>query len=93
MVKLAPFGERYMRPRAHAATLEYATLARQHGIPLIALALAFVRGRFFTASSIVGATSVAQLEESLAHFDLELSPEILAGIEAVNQVYPSPSAQ
>ncbi len=93
MVKLKPFGERYMRPRAFAAVDEYAKVAKKHGIPLAAMALAFVRGRFFTASTIVGATSVAQLEESLKNFEAVLGPEILTDIEAVNQALPSPSAQ
>jgi len=93
MVKLKPFGERYMRPRAFAAVDEYARVAKKHGIALAAMALAFVRGRFFTASTIVGATSVAQLEQSLQNFDAVLGPEVLADIEAVNQAWPSPSAQ
>ena len=93
MVRLKPFGERYMRPRAFAAVEEYARVAKKHGVPMAGMALAFVRSRFFTASTIVGATSVAQLEESLGHFDCKLSAEILADIEAVNQAIPSPSAQ
>ena len=93
MVKLKPFGERYMRPRAVAAVEEYAKVAKKHGLPMAAMALAFVRSRFFTASTIVGATSVPQLEESLRHFALELSPEVVADIEAINQAFPSPSAQ
>jgi len=93
MVRLKPFGERYMRPRAVIAVEEYAKIAKQHGIALAALALAFVRSRFFTASTIVGATSVPQLEESLKNFEALLGPEVLADIEAVNQLYPSPSAQ
>ena len=93
MVRLKPFGERYMRPRAVAAVAEYARIANKHALPLAGLALAFVRSRFFTASTIVGATSVAQLEESLENFELVLSPEVLADLEAVNQAYPSPSAQ
>ena len=93
MVRLKPFGERYMRPRAVAAVAEYAKVAKKHSIALAAMSLAFVRSRFFTASTIVGATSVAQLEESLKNFSLELGADVLADIEAVNQVYPSPSAQ
>jgi aryl-alcohol dehydrogenase-like predicted oxidoreductase len=93
MVRLKPFGERYMRPRAVAAVGEYAKIAKKHGIPLAGMALAFVRSRFFTASTIVGATSVRQLEESLKNFELVLGAEVLADVEAVNQIYPSPSAQ
>ena len=93
MVRLKPFGERYMRPRAVAAVAEYAKVAQKHGIALAGMALAFVRSRFFTASTIVGATSVAQLEESFRHFELVVGPEVLADIEAVNLAYASPSAQ
>ena len=93
MVSLKPFGERYMRERTFAAVEAYAKVADKHGIALAGMALAFVRSRFFTASTIVGATSVAQLEASLGNFDLVLAPEVLADIEAVNQMYPSPSAQ
>ena len=93
MVSLKPFGERYMRPRAVAAVEEYAKVAKKHGISLHGMSLAFVRSRFFTASTIVGATSVAQLEESLKNFELVLGADVLADIEAVNQAYPSPSAQ
>ena len=93
MVRLKPFGERYMRPRAVAAVEAYAKVAKKHGISLPGMSLAFVRSRFFTASTIVGATSVAQLEESLKNFELVLGGDVLADIEAVNQAYPSPSAQ
>ena len=92
MVRLKPFGERYMRSRAMAAVEEYAKVAKKHGISMATLALSFVRGRFFTASTLVGGTSIAQLEESLKCFDHVLGPEVLADIEAVNQVYPSPSS-
>ena len=93
MVALAPFGERYLRPRCLEAMEAYVQLARKHGLTPATMALAFVRSRFFTASTIVGGTSVAQLEQSLRDFRVELAPEVLAGIEAINQAYPSPSAQ
>ncbi len=93
MVKLKPFGERYMRPRAVVAVAEYAKIAQKHGLTLAGMALGFVRSRFFTASTIVGGTSVAQLEESLRNFTFTLGPEVLADIESVNQAIPSPSAQ
>jgi len=91
--KFRDFGERYKRPRVLAAVAEYHGLAGKHGVPLAGIALAFARGKFFTASTIVGATSVAQLEELGGYFDLVLSPEILSGIEQINSLYPSPCAQ
>jgi aryl-alcohol dehydrogenase-like predicted oxidoreductase len=91
--RFADFGVRYKKPRVVEAMKRYAAVADRHGMSLAALALAFVRSRFFVASTIVGATSVAQLEEQAKHFDARLSKEALADIEAVNTEFPSPAAQ
>lgn len=93
MVALKPFGDRYMRPRCLEAMEAYVAVAAKHGLTPAALALGFVRSRFFTASSIVGATSVAQLAALAQAFETELPAEVLADLEAVNQRWPSPSAQ
>ena len=93
LAKFPSFGERYKRPRVLAAVEEYLKVADRHGISPTGMALAFVRGRFFVASTIIGATSIAQLEDLAKFFDLTLAPEVLADLEAVNALYPSPSAQ
>jgi len=85
------FGERYRRPRAVAAAEEYCKLAARHGLPPAALALAFVRERFFTASTIIGATSLAQLDALADAFSLSLSADVKADIEAVHRDYPNPT--
>jgi aryl-alcohol dehydrogenase (NADP+) len=91
--KFPDFGERYKRPRALAAAEEYHRIADKHGLPLAGIALAFVMKRFFVASTIIGATSVKQLEELEKYFSLSLSPEVLADIEAAHNQFPSPCAQ
>ena len=91
--KFPDFGERYKRPRVLAAAAEYQKLAEKHRLPLAGIALAFAMGRFFTASTIIGATSVKQLEELKGYFDLVLSPEILSDLEMINAAFPSPCAQ
>ena len=91
--KFPDFGERYKRPRALLAAAEYQKLAQKHGMPLAGIALAFTRNRFFTASTIIGATSLQQLDELSGYFDLALAPEVVSGIEQINTIYPSPSAQ
>jgi aryl-alcohol dehydrogenase-like predicted oxidoreductase len=91
--KFKDFGERYKRPRVLAAAAEYQKVADKHGVPLAGMALAFAVGRFFTASTIVGATSVAQLDELSTFFAFELKKEIREDIEALNNLYPSPCAQ
>ena len=91
--KFPDFGERYKRPRVLAVAEEYRKIADKHRAPLAGIALAFARGRFFTASTIIGATTTAQLDELAPWFDATLSPEVLADLEAVNGVTPSPAAQ
>ena len=89
--KFLNFGDRYKRPRVIAAAEEYCKVADRLGIPPTALALAFVRSRFFVASTILGATSVAQLEELERYFDFTLPAEALAALDEVNAAHPSPS--
>lgn len=83
------FGQRYRKPNVEEAVAAYVRIARQHGLTPAQLALAFVRSRWFVTSTIIGATNLAQLKENLSC--LELSPEILAEIEAVHQRYPNPA--
>ncbi|MET0287087.1 MAG: aldo/keto reductase [Polyangiales bacterium] len=86
------FGARYAKVNVPEAVAAYAKLAREHGLTPTQLALAFVRSRWFVKSTIIGATTEAQLEENLAAFDVELSPELLQGIERIHERYPNPTA-
>ncbi|KIZ07436.1 Aldo/keto reductase family [Monoraphidium neglectum] len=76
--------ERYYQSLARSATEEYAELAKKHGLTPTQLALAWCRSRWFVRSTIIGATSLPQLKENLDAFSVELSPEV---IEGVNQLY------
>ncbi|MBI5615767.1 MAG: aldo/keto reductase [Gammaproteobacteria bacterium] len=93
LAKFPDFGERYKRPRAIAAAEAYCALAARHGLDPAVLALAFVRSRPFVASTILGATSIAQLEALAAGFGCVLPPEVLADVAAVHVAYPSPAGQ
>lgn len=93
LAKFPQFGERYQRPRARAAAAEYSRLAERHGLTPTALALAFVRGRPFVASTILGATSIAQLDALAASFALRLTAEVLAEIEEIHARFTSPAGQ
>ncbi len=75
---------RYVGPRAEAPTRRYVELARDHGLEPAALALAFVIGRPFTTSTIVGATTIPQLDTAIRTADLALSTDVLAGIAAIH---------
>ncbi|WP_058558110.1 NADP(H)-dependent aldo-keto reductase [Thiohalocapsa sp. ML1] len=88
---LFPRFSRYSNAEAIAATAEYVAVARKHGLEPAEMALAFVTGRPFVTSNIIGATTMAQLEQNLASLDLVLSDEVLADIEAVHTRQPNPS--
>jgi aryl-alcohol dehydrogenase-like predicted oxidoreductase len=93
LARFKDFGERYKRPRVLAAAEEYRKIADRHRLPLAGIALAFVRSRFFTASTIIGATTSAQLDELAHWFDAALPPQVLSDLEAANGATPSPAAQ
>lgn len=85
------FTQRYEKPGLDAAVRAYVGLARDHGLSPTQLALAFVHSRWFVASTIVGASSVAQLEEDLRAFATPLAPEVLAEIDRLYLVHGSPA--
>ena len=89
MTLFPAFGQRYHKPYVAQAVAAYAQLARQHGLSPAALAIGFVRSRPFVASTIVGATSLAQLAENLA--PPELGAELLQGIAAIHAQYSNPA--
>lgn len=83
--------QRYSGERAREAAAAYVDLARTHGLDPAQMALAFVHRQPFLAATIVGASRVEQLQAALDGEALELSPEVLAGIEAIHAANPNPS--
>ena len=82
--------QRYERPNAAEAVEAYCDLAAELGVSPATLAIAYVGSRSFVASTIIGATSMAQLEEDIAAFDFAITPEIAARIEAIHLRFPNP---
>ncbi|WP_166360833.1 NADP(H)-dependent aldo-keto reductase [Pseudomonas akapageensis] len=82
---------RYSNPQTIAACSRYVALAREHGLDPAQMALAFVTQQPFVTSNIIGATSLEQLESNLGSFELKLSEEVLAGIEAIHKDQPNPA--
>ena len=83
--------QRYSNPEATEATEAYALLAKEHGLTLTEMALAFVTSRSFVTSNIIGATSIEQLKENIDTHSLTLSTPVLDGIEAIHTAQPNPS--
>ena len=82
---------RYTNPECEWATEQYAQIAEKHGLTLTQLALAFIKQQFFVTSTIIGTTSMSQLKENIAAFDLVLNEEILLEIEAIHKQQPNPA--
>ncbi|MGZ5786229.1 MAG: aldo/keto reductase [Ramlibacter sp.] len=75
--------QRWGRPDALAAARRYNALARANGMTPVRMALAWCYTKWQVASTILGVTSVAQLEEDLGAWGARLSPELLAEIDKV----------
>ena len=82
---------RYSNPESEWATEQYAQLAERHGLTLTQLALAFIKQQFFVTSTIIGATNLDQLKENIQAFDIDLSVEVLQGIEDIHRQQPNPA--
>jgi aryl-alcohol dehydrogenase-like predicted oxidoreductase len=81
---------RYLRPGVVAAVKEYAALARANGMTPAQMALAWCYSRWFVGSTIIGATTMAQLEENIDAAETTLSTEIANAIDAIHARIPNP---
>jgi aryl-alcohol dehydrogenase (NADP+) len=91
LTKFPPFGQRYDKPNVMAATGEYVKLAKELGVSSATLAIAFVRSKWFTGSTIVGATSVNQLAKNIEALGMPFDDQVSAAIDAIHLLYPNPS--
>ncbi|MCC2659181.1 MAG: NADP(H)-dependent aldo-keto reductase, partial [Panacagrimonas sp.] len=81
---------RYSNPQADAATEAYVELAKKHGLDPGQMSLAYVSSRPFVTSTIIGATTMEQLRSNIASEKVQLSKDVLAGIEAIHKRYTIP---
>jgi aryl-alcohol dehydrogenase-like predicted oxidoreductase len=84
--------QRWGRPEALVAARRYNALAREHGLTPARMALAWCYGRWSVASTIIGVTSLAQLDEDLDAWGTRLAPELLAAIDQVRWEMRDPAA-
>jgi len=76
--------------QTHEAIAAYKKVADKHNMSLATLSLAWCNQQDGITSTIIGATSMAQLEEDIAAFEVTLGEEILGEILAVFKRYPVP---
>jgi aryl-alcohol dehydrogenase-like predicted oxidoreductase len=82
---------RYTNENCFKATQLYKELAEKNGLTLTEMAMAFVNQQEFVTSTIIGATSMSQLKENIAAFDVQLNEEIIAEIEKIQELIPNPA--
>ncbi len=89
MTLFPEFGQRYHKPNVLAAVAAYSQVAKQSGLSPAQMALAFLRSRPFVASTIIGSTTMSQLQENLGC--IELNVEQIKAIEDVHLRYSNPA--
>ncbi|HJV83722.1 NADP(H)-dependent aldo-keto reductase [Noviherbaspirillum sp.] len=82
---------RYLRDSVAKAVKLYAALARQNGMTPAQLALAWCHSRWFVASTIIGATTMQQLQEDIDAFSVNLSDEVISNINAIHSEIANPA--
>ena len=75
--------QRWGRPESLVAARRYNALAQENGMTPTQMALAFCYTKWQVASTIIGVTSLAQLDADLDAWGTTLSPEVLAAIDAI----------
>ena len=83
--------QRWARPSTLEAARLYNQLARDNGMTPTHMALAFCYTRWSVASTIIGVTSVVQLEEDVKAWGTELSADVLSAIDAIRLVHRDPA--
>ncbi len=82
---------RFLNPRAEDATAKYVDIAQRYGLDPAQMAVAFTLRQPFLTSSLVGATSMAQLKNNIGAKDITLSAEVIDEIRQVHDQNPNPA--
>lgn len=82
--------DRFLNEGTLASTERYLEIARAAGLAPVTLATAWSMQHDFVASTIIGARTAEQLEDSLAALDVTLDDEVLRQCDAVHKqiLYP-----
>ena len=86
----AVMARRFVNEKTLGSTERFAKIAADAGMPVVTLAVAWSLAHDFVGSTIIGATRVDQLEDSLKAADVTLSADVLKACDAVTRevLYP-----
>ncbi len=82
---------RYSGEQSEQAIAAYVELAQRFNLNPSQMALAYVRQQPFVASTLLGATTLDQLQQNIDSYDVTLSEELLGEIEAIHRRYTYPA--
>jgi aryl-alcohol dehydrogenase-like predicted oxidoreductase len=85
------FAGRYSKPNTQKAISAYVELARANNMTPTELALGFVYHQWCVGSTIIGATTMEQLQQDLDASEVTLSTDVLEEIERIHLTYPNPA--
>jgi len=85
------FMDRYLGSANEAAVNAYCDLAESNGITPTQLALSWCYHRELVSSSIIGATTMAQLEENIKAYDIRLDDNVQAKIKEIYRQFTDPT--
>ncbi|WP_020399329.1 aldo/keto reductase [Kordiimonas gwangyangensis] len=83
---------RYWTEKTFKATKRYVKLAKANGLSGVELAIGFVLAQPFVSSAVIGATSLAQLDEQLRAVELSFDPALLKECDKIDNdiTFPCP---
>lgn len=82
--------KRFVNDGTLASTAKYLEIAKEADMSPVTLATAWSMNFDFVASTIIGARTAVQLEESLAALDVKLSDELMKQCDEVHKQIPYP---
>ena len=88
---LFPQYSRYGNPQAVKAIEKYVAVAEKHNLNPSQMALSFVNTRPFVTSTIIGATTIEQLQENIGSINVNLSEAVLIDINEIHEAIPNPA--
>lgn len=85
-------GSKNYRDTDHAqdAVRAYMDLAKRFDMDVCQMALAFVNGRSYVTSNIIGATTMEQLKTNIESVNIDLSDDLLREIKVIYKKYTRP---
>jgi aryl-alcohol dehydrogenase-like predicted oxidoreductase len=86
----AAMASRFVNEGTLASTARYMDIAKEAGVSPVTLATAWSMNFDFVASTMIGARTAGQLDESLAALDVTLSDEIMKQCDEVHSEYLYP---